>query len=145
MPPRRRGPVLVPSERQSSRGRHRFGRWGQLIIDNALEAGLMVRLLGSSVTSRIAIGPQQGRKVSILQTLAACQQPRLGCSSVAIYTLAGTTLQETAMSKRKPSTKRSVPENTAKRTGKTRGGKNVRPPKSRKRTAISSCSGSVER
>jgi hypothetical protein len=35
----------------------------------------MEKLLGSSITYRIAVGPQQGRKVFTLQTLPACDQP----------------------------------------------------------------------
>jgi len=38
------------------------------------EAGPMEQLLGSSITYRIAVGPQQGRKVFTLQTLPACDQ-----------------------------------------------------------------------
>jgi ribosomal protein S27E len=40
-----------------------------------LEAGPMEQLLGSSITYRIAVGPQQGRKVFTLQTLAAWDGP----------------------------------------------------------------------
>jgi hypothetical protein len=40
-----------------------------------LEAGPMEQLLGSSITYRIAVGPQQGRKVFTLQTLPACEEP----------------------------------------------------------------------
>jgi hypothetical protein len=40
-----------------------------------LEAGPMEQLLGSSITYRIAVGPQQGRKVFTLQTLLACDEP----------------------------------------------------------------------
>jgi len=40
-----------------------------------LEASPMEQLLGSSITYRIAIGPQQGRKVFTLQTLPACDEP----------------------------------------------------------------------
>jgi hypothetical protein len=36
------------------------------------EAGPMHQLLGSSITYRIAVGPQQGRKVFTLRTLPAC-------------------------------------------------------------------------
>ena len=39
-----------------------------------LEAGPMEQLLGSSITYRIAVGPQQGRKVFTLQTLPACDE-----------------------------------------------------------------------
>ena len=35
----------------------------------------MAQLLGHSVTYRIAVGPQQGRKVFTLQTLPACDKP----------------------------------------------------------------------
>lgn len=34
----------------------------------------MEQLLGSSITYRIAVGPQQGRKVFTLQTLPACDE-----------------------------------------------------------------------
>ena len=40
-----------------------------------LEAGPMEQLPGSSITYRIAIGPQQGRKVLTLQTLPTCEGP----------------------------------------------------------------------
>lgn len=46
-----------------------------------LEASPMEPLLGSSVTYRIAVGPQQGRKVFTLQTLPAYEEsfdPGLG-------------------------------------------------------------------
>ena len=39
------------------------------------EAEPMGQLLGSSITYRIAVGPQQGRKVFTLQTLPACDEP----------------------------------------------------------------------
>jgi len=39
-----------------------------------LESGLMEQLLGSSITYRIAVGPQRGRKVFTLQMLPACDQ-----------------------------------------------------------------------
>jgi hypothetical protein len=42
------------------------------LAGDELEAGPMEQLLGSSITHRIAIGPQQGRKVFTLQTLPAC-------------------------------------------------------------------------
>mgnify|MGYP000317228154 CR=1 FL=1 len=35
----------------------------------------MAQLLGHSITYRIAVGPQVGRKVFTLQTLPACNQP----------------------------------------------------------------------
>jgi len=41
------------------------------LAGDALEAGPMDQLLGHSITYRIAIGPQQGRKVFTLQTLPA--------------------------------------------------------------------------
>ncbi len=40
-----------------------------------LEASPMEQLLGSSITYRIAVGPQQGRKVFTFQTLPACDEP----------------------------------------------------------------------
>ena len=40
-----------------------------------LEAGPMPQLLASSITYRIAVGPQQGRKVFTLQTLPASDEP----------------------------------------------------------------------
>ena len=40
-----------------------------------LEASPMEQLVGSSITYRIAVGPQQGRKVFTLQTLPACDEP----------------------------------------------------------------------
>ena len=45
------------------------------LAGDPLEAGPMEQLLGSSITYRIAIGPQQGRKVFALQTLPACEEP----------------------------------------------------------------------
>jgi hypothetical protein len=42
------------------------------LVGDVLEAGPMEQLLGSSITYRIAIGRQQGRKVFTLQTLPAC-------------------------------------------------------------------------
>lgn len=44
------------------------------LAGDELKAGLMEQLLGSSITYRIAIGPQQGRKVFTLQTLPACDE-----------------------------------------------------------------------
>ena len=45
------------------------------LAGDAFEAGPMEQLLGSSITYRIAVGPQQGRKVLTLQTLPACDEP----------------------------------------------------------------------
>jgi len=45
------------------------------LTGEGLEAGPMDQLLGSSITYRIAVGPQQGRKVFTLQTLPACDEP----------------------------------------------------------------------
>ena len=42
------------------------------LAGEAVEGGPMHQLLGSSITYRIAVGPQQGRKVFTLQTLPAC-------------------------------------------------------------------------
>ncbi len=42
-----------------------------LVLDTE-EEGPMDQLLGHSITYRIAVGPQQGRKVFTLQTLPAC-------------------------------------------------------------------------
>jgi len=42
------------------------------LAGDAVEAGPMDQLRGHSITYRIAIGPQQGRKVFTLQTLPAC-------------------------------------------------------------------------
>jgi hypothetical protein len=44
------------------------------LAGDAVEAGPMEQLLGSSITYRIAVGPQQGRKVFTLQTLPACDE-----------------------------------------------------------------------
>jgi hypothetical protein len=44
------------------------------LAGDALEAGPMEQLVGSSITYRIAIGPQQGRKVFTLQTLPVCDE-----------------------------------------------------------------------
>jgi hypothetical protein len=45
------------------------------LAGDGLQAGPMEQLLGSSITYRIAVGPQQGRKVFTLQTLPACDEP----------------------------------------------------------------------
>ena len=45
------------------------------LAGDALEAGPMEQLLGSSITYRIAIEPQQRRKVFTLQTWRACDEP----------------------------------------------------------------------
>ena len=45
------------------------------LAGDELEAGSMEQLLGSSITYRIAIGRQQGRKVFTLQMLPACATP----------------------------------------------------------------------
>ncbi len=45
------------------------------LTGEGLEAGPMDELLGSSITYRIAVGPQHGRKVFTLQSLPACDQP----------------------------------------------------------------------
>ena len=44
------------------------------LAGDGLETGPMEQLLGSSITYRIAVGPQQGRKVFTLQTLPACDE-----------------------------------------------------------------------
>jgi hypothetical protein len=41
------------------------------LAGDELEAGPMEQLMGSSITYRIAVGPQQSRKVFTLQTLLA--------------------------------------------------------------------------
>ena len=84
---------------------HRIGRYlerqGLLERDaqncylagDELEAGPMSQLLGSSITYRIAVGPQQGRKVFTLQTLPACDEPfDDGVGKVAGFSLAQATL-----------------------------------------------------
>ncbi|MCP4277872.1 MAG: hypothetical protein GY779_16120, partial [Gammaproteobacteria bacterium] len=43
----------------------------------------MQQLYGHSITYRIAIGPQQGRKVFILQSLPPIEEPKTGSSRVA--------------------------------------------------------------
>ena len=45
------------------------------LTGDGIEAGPMERFLGPSITYRIAVGPQQGRKVSTLQTLPAFDEP----------------------------------------------------------------------
>jgi hypothetical protein len=42
---------------------------------DAVDEDSMAQLLGHSITYRIAVGPQQGRKVFTLQTLPACDEP----------------------------------------------------------------------
>ena len=44
------------------------------LAGDGVESGAMAQVLGSSITYRIAIGPQQGRKVFTLQTLPACDE-----------------------------------------------------------------------
>jgi len=45
------------------------------LAGDALDDAPMAQLLGSSITYRIAVGPQAGRKVFTLQTLPACDEP----------------------------------------------------------------------
>jgi len=45
------------------------------LVGEGLEAGPLDQLLDLSITYRIAVGPQQGRKVFTLQTLSACDKP----------------------------------------------------------------------
>jgi len=45
------------------------------LAGDEVEAGPIDQLLGSSITYRIAVGPQQGRKVFTLQTLPASDEP----------------------------------------------------------------------
>jgi len=45
------------------------------LAGDELEAGSIDQLLGASITYRIAVGPQQGRKVFTLQTLTPYDQP----------------------------------------------------------------------
>ena len=63
------------------------------LAGEAVEAGPMDQLLGSSITYRIAVGPQQGRKVFTLQTLPACDEPfDDGVGKVAGFSLAQASL-----------------------------------------------------
>jgi hypothetical protein len=48
------------------------------LAGDVIESGPMEQLLGSSITYRIAVGPQQGRKVFTLQTLPA-RSPGSSC------------------------------------------------------------------
>ncbi len=58
------------------------------LAGDGLEAGPLDQLLGSSITYRIAVGPQQGRKVFTLQTLPACDEPfDVGVGKVAGFSL----------------------------------------------------------
>jgi len=45
------------------------------LAGDGLEAGPLDQILGSSITYRIAVGPQHGRKVFTLQTLPVCNGP----------------------------------------------------------------------
>lgn len=45
------------------------------LADDASEAGAIESLQGASITYRVAVGPQQGRKVFTLQTLPASEEP----------------------------------------------------------------------
>jgi hypothetical protein len=48
----------------------------------------MAQLQGASITYRVAVGPQQGRKVFTLQTLPACDEPfDAGVGKVAGFSL----------------------------------------------------------
>ncbi len=55
------------------------------LSEEALDEGLMSRLLGHSVTYRIAVGPHTGRKVFTLQTLLPSDE--LGADKVAGFSL----------------------------------------------------------
>ncbi len=58
------------------------------LADDELELGAMAQLQSSSITYRIAVGPQQGRKVFTLQTLPACEEPfDTGVGKVAGFSL----------------------------------------------------------
>ena len=66
---------------------HRLGRFlerrgllerdveNSYLAGEAVEAGPLDQLLGHSITYRIAVGPNQGRKVFTLQTLPATDEP----------------------------------------------------------------------
>jgi hypothetical protein len=66
---------------------HRIGRFlerqgllerdveNSYFASDAVDEDSMAQLLGHSITYRIAVGPQQGRKVFTLQTLPACDEP----------------------------------------------------------------------
>ena len=63
------------------------------LAGEAVEAGPMDQLLGHAITYRIAVGPQQGRKVFTLQTLPACDEPfDDGVGKAAGFSLAQATL-----------------------------------------------------
>lgn len=53
-----------------------------LVLDHSGEDP-MDQLRGHSITYRIAVGPQQGRKVFMLQTLPGIEEPCNGCASQA--------------------------------------------------------------
>ena len=53
----------------------------------AIDAGPMDQLLGHSITYRIAVGPQAGRKVFTLQTLPADDDPFAELSQVSGFSL----------------------------------------------------------
>lgn len=59
----------------------RLSRWrdipanGSVTVSDAVDDDPMDQLLGHSITYRIAVGPQAGRKVFTLQTLPACDEP----------------------------------------------------------------------
>lgn len=60
------------------------------LAGDALEVGAMEQLMGSSISYRIAVGPQQGRKVFTLQTLPVCDEPfDAGVGKVAGFSLHG--------------------------------------------------------
>jgi len=59
------------------------------LAGEAVDAGPMNPLWGHSITYRVAVGPQQGRKVFTLQRLPACDEPfDDGVGKVAGFSLA---------------------------------------------------------
>jgi hypothetical protein len=57
------------------------------LVTDAVPGGSMDQLLGQSITYRIAVGPQAGRKVFTLQTLPACD-PAIASAGTAVIDVA---------------------------------------------------------
>jgi len=72
--------LLVELARRGFLERHDQSSY--LALENS-EDEAMQQLYGHSITYRIAIGPQQGRKVFTLQSLLPIEEPKVGSSRVA--------------------------------------------------------------
>ncbi len=71
---------------QNSKGRYAIfdlerNAENSYLASDAVSGGSMDQLLGHSITYRIAVGPQAGRKVFTLQTLPACDPEEQYCDT----------------------------------------------------------------